>query len=216
MNEKKKLTFLQKLENFWYYYKWRVISAVLLVFVVYLCAQIFKENTTENPRDLTIVSALAHPLTVEEYDIDKRLKDFAEDIDNDGEKSIVLSPYYITEKRTSDTDLVAQAQLENHFKNAKGDLLIFDEPNLSYYLNKDIFAPLDDYVDLSGIPDEDIVRQNGIAVALKLSDSKILKDMHFIIDEVYAGVLFVPDDADEMTLKSRDNTRNIIAKLLEK
>ena len=216
MNEEKtKYTFWQRVDNFFYYYKWRVIVTILVVLAVYFLWQLFPD-TTKTTGDLTVVSAFAHPLTAEDYDLDRRLKDCVNDIDNDGEKSIAFYPYYITEKRTSDSDVMSQGQLESHFKEARGDLLIFDAPNLAYYLKKDLFAPLEDFVDLSGIPEQDIIRQNGVAVCVKLTASKVLSDMRFIIDEVYAGVLFIPDDADEVTLKSRENTKAAIVKLLKK
>ncbi len=213
--EKTKYTFWQRVENFFYYYKWRVIVVILVVLAVYFLWQLFPD-TTKTTGDLTVVSALAHPLTAEDYDLDRRLNDVIADVDNDGEKTVAFHPYYITEKRTSDADVMSQSQLESHFSEARGDLLIFDAPNLAYYLKKDLFAPLEDYVDLSDISEEDIVRQNGVAVCVKLTNSKMLSDMRFIIDEVYAGVLFIPDDADDITLKSRENTKAAIAKLLEK
>ena len=166
--------------------------------------------------DLTVLSVLAHPLTSEEYNIDQRLKDSIEDIDGDGEKSVVLKQFFITEKRTTDNDVISMAQLDENLKVGRGDLLILDEPNLEYYLKKDMFSPLEDYVDLSAVPDEDIIKKDGVPVLVKLTSSQILKDMRFIIDEVYAGVLFIPDNADDLTLNSRKNTTPAINKLLEK
>ena len=58
--------------------------------------------------------------------------------------------------------------------------------------------------------------KDGVAVAVKLTESKILRDMKFIVDEVYAGVMFIPDGADDVTLKTRENTKIAIEKLLEK
>ena len=213
--EKSKLTFWQSVENFWYYYKWRVLVVILLLLAIRVAIPLFADKT-KTTGDLTIVSVLSHPLTAEEYNIDKKLQETVNDTNADGVVSAVLRPYYITETRTSDEDLMSQAKVDIHLKNAQGDLLIFDKPNLDFYLKKDIFAPLDNFVDLSSIPQEDIIYQNGVAVAVKLSESKILRGMSFIIDEVYASVMFIPDNADEVTYKSRENTKRAIEKLLER
>lgn len=213
--EKRKLTFWQSVENFWYYYKWRVFFVILLIVTVYLSVQLFKDNTKELPRDMTVVSVFAHPLTAEDYDIDKRLEKIVADVNSDGSKDVVLSQYYITESRSTDNDLVSLEQFEAHLKNAKGDLLLFDEVNLAFYLSKDIFEPIDSYVDLSGIPAENIITKNGVPVAVKLEKSKTLSEMGFIIDKVYASVMFLPDGADDTVIKTRENTKHAILKLLE-
>ncbi len=214
--QNKKPTFKERIENFFYYYKWRVIIAILVLLVISMYIPAIVDDEKDAVGDLTVLSVLAHPLTSEEYDIDKRLKDVIEDVDGDGEKSVVLKQFFVTEKRTSDSDVISMAQLDENLKVGRGDLVIFDEPNLEHYLKKDMFSPLKDYVDLSGIPDEDIIKKDGVAVAVKLTSSQILKDMRFIIDEVYAGVLFIPDNADDVTLNSRKNTTPAISKLLEK
>ena len=214
--QNKKPTFKERVENFFYYYKWRVVIAILVLLVISMYIPAIVNDEKDAVGDLTVLSVLAHPLTAEEYDIDQRLKDSIEDVDDNGEKSVVLKQFYITEKRTNDSDIISGAQLDENLKVGRGDLLIFDEPNLSYYLKKDIFSPLEDYVDLSGIPEEEIIRKDGVAVAVKLTNSQILKDMRFIVDEVYAGVLFVPDNTDNATLNSRKNTTSAINKLLEK
>lgn len=214
--QNKKLTFKERVENFFYYYKWPVIFVILVALVISMYIPAIVNNEKDAVGDLTVLSVLAHPLTSEEYNIDQRLKDSIEDIDGDGEKSVVLKQFFITEKRTGDADVISTAQLDEQLRVGRGDLLILDEPNLEYYLKKDMFSPLEDYVDLSDIPDEDIIKKDGVAVAVKLTSSQILKDMRFIIDEVYAGVLFIPDDAGEITLNSRNNTTPAIKKLLEK
>lgn len=214
--QKRKLTFKERIENFFYYYKWFVIFGILIVLVLSMYIPAIFDKSKDEVGDLTVLSVFAHPLTAEEYDIDKRINEVIEDVDGDGEKTVLSKPFFITEKRSGDGDIISEAQLNEQLKVARGDLLIFDEPNLSYYLKKDIFAPLEDFVDLSSVPEEDIIRKDGVAVAVKLTRSKVLSDMHFIIDEVYAGVLFIPDGADDVTLKSRDNTAPAIEKLLKK
>ena len=155
----KKMTFWQRVDNFWFYYKWRVIVVIIAVFAIYLTSQVVRDNAPEGG-DLRVVSLLAHPLTSEEYDIDARLKEFVEDVDNDGEKTVVLEQFYVTEKRTQD-DMIAKSQLDAKLSKAKGDLIILDEINLAEYSKKDIFQPLENYIDISQIPEDDIVKRRG-------------------------------------------------------
>lgn len=213
---KKKMTFWQKVDNFWYYYKWWVIAGIFVVFGFWCLLFLLQGQTTDKTGDLTVLSVYAHPLTSEEYDLDNRLKEYVTDVNGDSEKKVVFKPYYITEKGTSETDQLTRGEFEMHLQNCYGDLIIFDELSLNNYLKKDIFAPIGDYIDLSQIPQEDIVSRDGVPVAVKLSGSKMLSDMHFIIDEIYVSVMFLPDNADENVLATRENAKIAIEKLLVK
>lgn len=213
---KRKMTFLQRLDNFWYYYKWWVIIGIVVLFGIWCFTFILQNQVKDTTGDLTVLSVYAHPLTSEEYDPDRRLRDFIPDTNGDGEQKVVFKPYFITEEGTSQIDMVTKGEFELNLQECFGDMMLFDKPSLDNYIKKDIFAPIGDYVNLSEIPESDIVYRGDVAVAVKLSGSKILSDMHFIIDEVYACVMFVPDDASDATLATRENTKIAIDKLLEK
>lgn len=210
---KKKMTFLQKVDNFWYYYKWWVIAGVFVLFGLWCLSQLLQSQGKDTSGDVAVLSVYAHPLTSEEYDLDRRICEFIPDTNGDGEQKVVFQPYFITEKGTTQSDTVTKSEFEMNLQDAFGDVMLFDRPNLDIYLKKDIFAPIGDYVDLSKIPEEDIIYRGDVPVAVKLSESKILSDMHFIIDEVYASVMFVPDGEDKPT---RENAKIVIEKMLEK
>ena len=213
---KKKMTFLQWLDNFWYYYKWWVIAAVFVIFGIWCLLQLLQTQEKDTSGDLTVLSVYAHPLTSEEYDVDKRICDVITDANGDVETKVVFNPYFITEEGTSQADMVTTSEFEMNLQDCYGDMILFDKPTIDNYIKKDIFEPIGNYIDLSKIPKEDIIYRGDVAVAVKLSESKILADMHFIIDEVYACVMFVPDDADETTYACRNNAKKAIEKLLEK
>ena len=214
-NAKRKSKFLEKLENFWYYYKWWVILGVIFLMGIIVAVNFVSSLTEDEAGDLKIVSVFSHPLTANEYDIEKRVTDCIEDINGDGATNAVLKQYYITEEQKTNDDQVAKGQFEALLRAGNGDVMIFDEPNLEAYIKKDIFKPLDNSEFLSDIPEEYIVYQNDIPVAVKLEKSKILIDMGFIIDEVYAGIMFVPDNPAEETVKSRQSAELVLKKLLE-
>lgn len=217
MSEKgRKMTFFEKIENFWYYHKWLVVIIVVLILGLYTAWSYIKDNTKEEVYDVEIVSLFAHPLTPEEYNLDIRLSESIDDIDGNGQKEAVLKDYYVPDENPTDDSQISKEQFESQLRYCKGDVLLFDKPCLDRYIKKDIFEPLDNYIDLSLVPQEDIIYKDDVAVAVKLSESKILQDMKFIIDEVYVSVMFTPEDASDEIINSRKNATPVIQKLLEK
>ena len=214
--EKRKMTFLQWLENFWYYHKWNVIAGVLSVIALWAGITFYIDTLkkAEETGDITVVSVFSGAYTPERMDLDKRLADSVDDIDGDGEVTVTCTEYYIS-TANSDEDKASQAQFEQGLSKGYGDMLLFDKTSLDKYVKKDIFEPIDKYVDLTNIPEEDIVKRGDVAVAVRLTDSQVLRDMNFAVD-AYVSVVFIPDDADEKLLASRENAKSAIAKLMEK
>lgn len=214
--EKRKMTFLQWLENFWYYHKWKVIAGVLLVIALWAGITFYIDTLkkAEETGDITVVSVFSGAYTPERMDLDKRLADSVDDIDGDGEVTVTCTEYYIS-TANSDEDKASQAQFEQGLSKGYGDVLLFDKTSLDKYVKKDIFEPIDKYVDLTNIPEEDIVKRGDVAVAVRLTDSQVLRDMNFAVD-VYVSVVFIPDEAEEKLLASRENAKSAIAKLMEK
>lgn len=214
--EKRKMTFLQWLENFWYYHKWKVIAGVLLIIALWAGITLYIDTLkkSENTGDITVVSVFSGAYTNKKMNLEERLVDSVKDIDGDGEILVNYTAHYIGIKNT-DEDKVAKAQFEQGLSKCYGDIMLFDETRLNDYIKKDIFEPIENYVDLSNIPEEDIVKRNDVAVAVRLTNSQILRDMDFAID-VYVSVVFIPDDADEKLLASRENAKSAIAKLMGK
>lgn len=213
---KKKLTFLQKVENFWYYYKWWVILGVIFLIGIIAGMRFISENTKEKPSDVNVFSVFANVLTADDYNIDERLKDYIIDVNEDGSKDVALNTYYITEKQTSSDDQLAKGQFESELSKCSGGVMLFDIPNLNLFLNKDIFEPIENYIDISQIPQENIVYKDDVAVAVRLEKSKILTDMKFIVDQVYVSVMFLPDEPSDEDLERNENAKIIVSKLLEK
>lgn len=213
---KKKLTFLQKVENFWYYYKWWVILGVIFLIGIIVGMRFVSENTKQKPSDVNVFSVFANVLTADDYNIDERLKDYIIDVNQDGSKDVALNTHYITEKQTSSDDQLAKGQFESELSKCSGGVMLFDTPNLNAFLSKDIFEPIENYIDISQIPKENIVYKDDVAVAVRLEKSQILTDMKFFVDQVYVSVMFLPDEPSEEDLKKNENAKIIVSKLLEK
>ena len=212
--QKEKGFIAASLENFWYYYKWPFIGGIVLFFAVL----IFMSSVTDTsvPTDVDVVSVFARPLTMQEYEFQSRLQDEISDVDNDGSKTIGTEGLYISEPGKSDNDLMNKNKFEAKIVYAQGDLVLMDGVNMERFSPKDLWAPLTDYVDISAFPKEDIYYRDGVPVAVRLSDSKVLTDMQFIIDDVCAGIMFVPEELKDTAPARREKAAKMLLKLTEK
>ena len=201
MSEKKKMSFLEAIDNFWYYHKWKVAGVLFILVGIFAVAGYMNANTDNRDYDFVAASVFARPMTTGDYTLEEQLKDVITDVDNNGEDA------------KGETDRIYQSQFESDLREANGDIILFDKANLERFLPKDFFADISDYVDLSQFPKEDIVYRQDVPVALRLSDSKALTDMQFVIDDIYVSVIFTPDNAEQSILASRELAKEVIEKL---
>ncbi len=213
MSEKKKMTAFEAIDNFWYYHKWKVAGVMFVLLVIFVVAGYINANTDNRAYDFNMVSVFARPMTSGDYTIEKQIEDVISDVDNNGEVAIKTSNYYITERADGETDKIYLSQFEQSLNSAEGDVILFDRANLDRFLPKDFFADISDYADLSQVSQEDIVYRQDVPVAVRLSDSKALKDMQFVIDDIYVSVMFTPDNAEQSVLASRGLAKGVIEKL---
>lgn len=212
--KKEKGFVLSSLENFWYYYKRPFLGGILIFFVVIIAMMHFTE--VEEPSDATVLSVFARPLTTQEYEFQSRLENVIEDADENGTKQISTNSLYITEDGTSDEDSQAISRLENIMAYAQADLVLMDGTNFERFRSKDFLEPLENYVDISQLDSENLVYRDGKAVAVRLKDSKQLLDMQFMIDDVYAGIMFVPEEHAEHLEIQRKNAASMLLELSKK
>jgi len=212
MSKKKEKGFiLSSLENFWYYYKWPFLGGIAIFFGVIFFMLTITE--TEEPSDVDITAIFARPLTMQEFTFQPYLESVVSDIDEDGTVRIRTEALYITEGGKTDTDIVSINKLDSAMAYGEGDLMLLDGTNLSRYQPKDFLAPLEDYVDVSQFAAENLIYRDGKAVAVRLKSSKILKEMQFIMDDVYAGIMFVPEMQEEQLLDRRENAAKMLVAL---
>ena len=115
---------------------------------------------------------------------------------------------------------MANGYFENGFENtiayAQSDLVLLDGTNLNRFQSKDFLEPLENYVDISQFDSGSLVYRDDKAVAVKLTNSKLLLDMQFFIDDVYAGIMFVPEEGTPSLETHRKNAAAMLLKLSEK
>ena len=212
--QKEKSFFVASVENFWYYYKWPFLGGIVLFFAV--LAFLTATTDVSEPTDADIAAVFARPLTMQTFAFQSRLEDVVSDTDGDGAVRIGTVPYYISEAGNSDNDIIAKGKFEAATAYGSGDLLLMDGANMKRYSPKDLWAPLADFVDISQFAEEDLYYRDGVAVAVRLSDSKVLTDMQFIIDDVYAGIMFVPEVSQELYQTRRENAAKMLLELSKK
>ena len=80
--EKRKMTFLQWLENFWYYHKWKVIAGVLLIIALWAGITLYIDTLkkSENTGDITVVSVFSGAYTNKKMNLEERLVDSVKDL----------------------------------------------------------------------------------------------------------------------------------------
>lgn len=214
MSEKKEKGFLlSSIENFWYYYKWPFLGGILIFFVVLGLAMNFSEAPKMS--DVNILAVFARPLTTQEFEFQTNLEGVITDVDGDSEKNILTEGFYISESGNGDSDVISMNKFENAMAYANGDLVLLDGTNLERYKGKDFLEPLESYIDISKFSKEDLVYFGDKAVMVRLSDSAILKEKQFIIDNVYAGIMYIPDGREDLKAR-RENASLMVNEIYKK
>jgi len=213
--QKEKSFFAASVENFWYYYKWPFLGGIVLFFVG-LAVLTWNADTQQESTDADVAAVFARPLTMQAFEFDSRLSSVISDTDEDGVARVGTVAYYVSEAGTSDNDVIEKGKFEAAVAYGRGDLLLMDGTNMERYSPKDLWAPLSDFVDIGQFAEEDLYYRNGVAVAVRLSDSSVLSDMQFIIDDVYAGIMFMPEVNPELYQPRRENAAKMLLELTKK
>lgn len=183
---REELTFKEKIENFWYYYKVPVIAVIIVAFIA---AFFINERRHTVVSDLKTTLATVSAVTDSSIDFNKALPGLVEDINGDGEANITISRLYISENLSEENDETYLNTLESQLSGKGSTLFIFDKANLDRMIKKDAFCSLDEFFDISAYGDR-VVYRNGEPVALHLTGSRVLADMEFNTDDLYVMLLF--------------------------
>ncbi|MDO4608939.1 MAG: hypothetical protein Q4B40_07100 [Clostridia bacterium] len=202
---------LKKIENFWYYYKWQTI--IIIVVVLSLYTFISSGIEKKEPSDVEILSVYSVFITDKEVDFKSEFLDLLQDADQNGEINIAKKELYITAKGDSENDALDITKFQNSISNSISDLILLDEYNFERFSQKDYYEDLSKYIDVAKFNKENVIYRNEKPVAIRLRKSSFLKNAEFKTDNVYAGIMFVPENADETLLKKRENAAKILLEL---
>jgi len=212
-NKQEKQSFFAKLENFWYYYKTPVILAAVFIFIL---SVVISQNLKSVKTDLNIALVSADVVNEGNINFESYLGEQMADSDQNGEKHITLTRIFLNPKSTDENNESARLHLESLLADRGAVLFVFDRQNFEHYIAKDAFCSLDEIMDITPYGDN-VFYRNDVPVALHLEGSKLLKDMGFSNEDLFATVLFKRDeDAQNQVLSAQyENGVTVLKELMK-
>ncbi len=181
-----KPSFFSKLENFWYYYK---IPTILVIIFIVAFLILMPTQSEKIASDLKISLVSEGILNEGTINFNEALPGLIKDINEDGEAAITIHRIFLTKDLKDDNDETYMHVLESQLSNRGATLFIFDKVNFDRMIKKDAFCPLTDFFDVSLYGDR-VLYRNEVPVAFHLSGSRVLSEMGFTSDDLYAMLLF--------------------------
>lgn len=135
----RELSFKQKLEHIWEYYKWKIIIPIISV----ACCISIGFTLYQNFKDSAMYAVFMNTL-LNETTGDELMDDFISyaDIDMKGKKATLDSTLYI-KHGSSDVNSVSSSQkILAMFTSIEMDIIICEEDNLKFYAAQDAFTEL--------------------------------------------------------------------------
>ncbi|MBE7036830.1 MAG: hypothetical protein E7403_06015 [Ruminococcaceae bacterium] len=211
--DNKPTSFKEKLENFWYYYKLPVIISILVVGIGVFLYFEFSQSVVS---DLKVCLTSKEALSEGTINFNEGMPGLIKDINGDNEANITIQRIFLGEDISSDEGQTYYQNLMGQLSSKGSTLFIFDKTNLDRMIKKDAFCPLNELMDLSAYNDR-VVYRNDVPVALHLTGSKVLADMEFTSDDLYAMVLFRrPEDANDLKCNAEYDNAVLVLKELMK
>ncbi|MBQ2696797.1 MAG: hypothetical protein IJF61_05795 [Clostridia bacterium] len=207
------MSFKKKLENFWYYHK----TAVIIVIVCILLGSVFIQDLFQSIEpDLKVTLVSAGQLTEGNINFNNALSDNISDINNDGEANIAVSHLVLSESLQEDNDEAFMETLEAKLANKGATLFIVDKVNFDRMIKKDAFCPLNEFFDVAPYGDRVLYRGEQ-PMAFHLTGSKVLGEMGFVNDDLYAMLLFrrPGDEQDPTTVSEYENAVAVLTELMK-
>ena len=207
------MSFKAKLENFWYYHKATVIVVTIVVLAGIL---LVGELSKQVPSDLKISLVSADALSDGNINFNKALPGVIADIDDSGDAIITIERLFLSKSLSEDNAEATQQSLEAQLANKGATLFIVDRVNYDRLIKKDAFCPLNELMDLSTYGDR-VLYRGDTPIALHLTGSKVLSDMKFLSDDLYALVLFrrPGEENDPVQVAEYDNAVKVITELMK-
>lgn len=201
-----------KIENFWYYYK---VPAIIILIVILIVGFLISENRGQVVSDLNISLVSAEALTESTINFNEALPGVIRDINGDGEANITISRLFIGEDLKEKNAETYLQTLESQLAGKGATLFIFDKINYDRMAKKDAFCPLDTFFDVSQYSDR-VLYRNDEPIAFHLTGSKVLADMGFTSDDLYALLLFQrpEDESDPASRAEYENAAAVLSALM--
>ena len=207
--------FKTKWDNYWYYHKGATILAIVFIFGIVLFFVSNDETLPSDGRVQFITTAVASEKSI---DFDEAVSERLTDANNDGIRHLEVSETWIAQNPESDKNAASSIQqIVGSFSAGKTGLYIFDKINLDRFMAYDAFEPLENVLPSPLLDGRESFERDGKIMAVRLSDSALLKSNQVLSDELYAAVIFSRPDGelDEQTAAGIANTEILLEELLK-
>ena len=179
---------------YWMYYKWYTITAVAIVAFIVM---IIYDCVTKEKYDLKITYYGSNAYLSEMWEeLDATLEEYIEDIDDNGEKNILMIPLVMSDK-SEDMQMsqAAYTQYTMSFTDTLSYLYIYDQAQLDILIDEDIvngtFLTTDKWLNSDVSEDSIVYGKNSKPYAISLKDSKIINSIGLNGEDLY---VLVKDD----------------------
>ena len=179
---------------YWMYYKWYTITAVAIVAFIVM---IIYDCVTKEKYDLKITYYGSNAYLSEMWEeLDATLEEYIEDIDDNGEKNILMIPLVMSDK-SEDMQMsqAAYTQYTMSFTDTLSYLYIYDQAQLDILIDEDIvngtFLTTDKWLNSDVSEDSIVYGKNSKPYAISLKDSKIINSVGLNGEDLY---VLVKDD----------------------
>ncbi len=207
------LGFKERLENFWYYYKWHT---VIIAFVTLVLVLGFAQCATKENPDYTVITAFDKYLPLEvTAAIEGELEKYAEDVNGDGK--VIVHIYDVSTATDRDAQMAQSTKLMSELQRGEAMLLIVDDVYFDKLNGLDVFEQNGDY-----FPDKDnkalnLLKSNltdiineayaPLAVATYGKEVDFISSNYYITKRVIAGTDY---EKVEKSRKSEENNLKML------
>jgi len=212
-NKQSAQSFFTKIENFWYYYKTPVILAAVFIFIISVLMIQNKDSVKTDLNIALITTGTVHEGTI---NFENHVVDLLKDSDGNGEKHVTMSRIFMTSNEKDEKNETARYHVETLLADRGAVIFLFDRTNYDRFIVKDAFCPLDELMPIDNYTDK-LLYPGETPIAFSVKGSRLLADIGFSNDDLYATVLFRrPEDAQNQTINTQyENGVAVLTELLK-
>ena len=211
-----KITSWKFWQNFWDYYKLHVFFVLLVVFMLAVGVKSCM-NRVENDLKVTCICGTE---AISSEKLENGLKNWAQDIDGDGQVNVEIFNNSILETDTMDMAVTVLNRIDADFIAGDPFMLMADAEYIGRFVKMGALQPLDGVVAGFDIPEENMLRDpvTNEIVAVDISTmavGEITGDLSG--SKLYVGMKVIPDSKqdDQDYLKMHKHVMDIIRQMLE-
>ncbi len=164
---------------------WIGLAALIIIVTLYQCS-------TREKYDITITYAGNMEFSDENANaFADAVSEVVDDINGDGKENVFFQRIKFSDTSTSaDMDYASQSKLDAELQSGDTFIYLVSKDQANTWLNRntgdvDIFAPADEWADISDVPSDRFLSRNGRAYAVKVTDSAVIKNSNIVHPDLY-------------------------------